>query len=139
MQRTYPMIQTTAPTRDKSRATKANGSPSKNPNGLQSPISFKLFLIFLLCILRCFKDLILGRKWKKEIKLYMELEATVCCRFQILLRPGRGVQLHLQGQRFLCIDQSSLQNWDFLVKVGGCFGHFRILESSHLLPYGNDS
>ena len=35
---THPIIQTTAPTTDKSNATSAKGSPSKKPNGLQSPI-----------------------------------------------------------------------------------------------------
>ena len=32
------MIQMTAPTRDRRRATSANGSPNKKPSGLHSPI-----------------------------------------------------------------------------------------------------
>lgn len=46
----------TAPTRDKSKAMKANGSPIKKPNGLQSPIfsSFSFFLrlpVSLMCFM----------------------------------------------------------------------------------------
>lgn len=37
------MIHITAPTTDKTSATNANGSPSRNPNGLQSPISLAFF------------------------------------------------------------------------------------------------
>lgn len=42
------MTHTTAPTTDKTTATSANGSPSKNPSGLQSPIlSLSLIYNFL--------------------------------------------------------------------------------------------
>lgn len=34
----YPMIQMTAPTRDKIKATRAKGRPIKKPRGLQSPM-----------------------------------------------------------------------------------------------------
>lgn len=44
--KTDPRIQTIAPTTDKIRARKANGSPIKNPNGLQSPIFSPLLLSF---------------------------------------------------------------------------------------------
>lgn len=37
---THPMSHITAPTMAKINASKAKGSPNKNPNGLQSPIIF---------------------------------------------------------------------------------------------------
>lgn len=40
---TVPRTQMTAPTTDKTKATKAKGNPSKKPNGLQSPILPRFF------------------------------------------------------------------------------------------------
>lgn len=40
---THPRTQMTAPTTDKTKATKAKGNPSKKPNGLQSPILPRFF------------------------------------------------------------------------------------------------
>lgn len=40
---THPRTQMTAPTTDKTKATKAKGNPSKKPNGLQSPILTRFF------------------------------------------------------------------------------------------------
>lgn len=34
----YPMIQMIAPTKERTRATRANGNPNKKPRGLHSPI-----------------------------------------------------------------------------------------------------
>lgn len=52
----------TAPTRDKSKAMKANGSPIKKPNGLQSPIFSFSFFLRLPVSLMCFMVLNLKRE-----------------------------------------------------------------------------
>lgn len=52
----------TAPTRDKSKAMKANGSPIKKPNGLQSPIFSFSFFLRLPVSLTCFMVLNLKRE-----------------------------------------------------------------------------
>lgn len=80
--KTHPMTHTTAPTTDNNNATSAKGSPSKKPNGLQSPIfslslSLSLPVKFLCCEFA--GDLLLTNK------MCVQRKYTAMCR----LRRGK--------------------------------------------------
>lgn len=139
------MIQMTAPTRDRIRATKANGRPSKNPNGLQSPISYKLFLIFLLR----FKYMILAREEiKKEIYIQWPLGTLRYLADSIYLAgvcdpAGKMFILLL----FICVlTKLALEIGSFFILVGylgeklvGVLGMKGILERTCPILWGEES
>lgn len=87
----------TAPTRDKSKAMKANGSPIKKPNGLHSPIFSFSFFLRLPVSLTCFMVLNLKRECFFAFAFASVFVFILICAFKIQTKKDAVHNHHVRS------------------------------------------